>query len=205
MFGRSAKTLPIRMIGDSVLEQTAKPVPEITEEISVLAERMIATMYKADGCGLAAPQVGLLLRMFVLGVDYPDEDSAAVLTSGSPGERELLPLMPLALVNPEITFRSPVREFREEGCLSLPKLYARVERPVSIRIKARLIDGRPIDLECGGFLARAIQHEYDHLDGIVFAQRLDDENLALIRSGIDGILRKTRHTAYRLRRIADPS
>ena len=92
-------------------------------------------------------------------------------------------------------------EEREEGCLSVPGLYAPVKRPVSIVFQAQILGGREIRLECGGLLARAIQHEYDHLDGIVFVQRLEDEDLNAIKSGIDKIVKKSGKRNFKINRV----
>ena len=162
---------------------------------------MIETMYKNDGIGLAAPQVGVPLRMFALHVYMQEDENGNPVCGSSPGELELLPKMPLVFVNPEIVSRSEVIEEREEGCLSVPGLYAPVARPASVVLKAQILGGKEICLECGGLLGRAIQHEYDHLDGIVFVQRLKDEDLSSIKSGIDKIVKKSGKRNFKINRV----
>ncbi len=201
MFERIRKTLPVRLLGDSVLAGKAKPVKEVNAEILELGEKMVQTMYKHDGIGLAAPQVGVPLRMFALHVYTPEDENGNPLPVNSPGERELLPKMPLVFLNPEIVSRSEVKETRDEGCLSVPGLWAPVERPVSVVFKAQILGGGEICLECSGLLARAIQHEYDHLDGIVFVQRLADEDFNEIKSGIDKIVKKSGKKNFKLKRL----
>ncbi len=201
MFERMRKTLPVRLLGDSVLAGKSKPVGAVTEEILELGEKMVQTMYKHDGVGLAAPQVGVPLRMFALHVYAPEDENGNPLPTTSPGERELLPKMPLVFLNPEIVSRSEVKETREEGCLSVPGLGAPVERPVSVVFRAQILGGGEICLECAGLLARAIQHEYDHLDGIVFVQRLSDEAFSGIKPGIDKIVRKSGKKNFKLKRL----
>lgn len=201
MFERMRKTLPVRLLGDSVLAGKSKPVGAVTEEILELGEKMVQTMYKHDGVGLAAPQVGVPLRMFALHVYAPEDENGNLLPATSPGERELLPKMPLVFLNPEIVSRSEVKETREEGCLSVPGLWAPVERPVSVVFRAQILGGGEICLECAGLLARAIQHEYDHLDGIVFVQRLSDEAFSGIKPGIDKIVRKSGKKNFKLKRL----
>ncbi len=201
MFGKEKKTLPVRLLGDSVLNAKAKVVRKIDAELFELGEKMIETMYRHNGIGLAAPQVGVPLRMFALHVYMDEDENGNPLCGNSPGELELLPKMPLVFVNPEIVSRSEVIEEREEGCLSVPGLYAPVKRPVSIVFQAQILGGREIRLECGGLLARAIQHEYDHLDGIVFVQRLEDEDLNAIKSGIDKIVKKSGKRNFKINRV----
>ena len=201
MFERMRKTLPVRLLGDSVLAGKSKPVGAVTEEILELGEKMVQTMYKHDGVGLAAPQVGVPLRMFALHVYAPEDENGNPLPATSPGERELLPKMPLVFLNPEIVSRSEVKETREEGCLSVPGLWAPVERPVSVVFRAQILGGGEICLECAGLLARAIQHEYDHLDGIVFVHRLSDEAFSGIKPGIDKIVRKSGKKNFKLKRL----
>ena len=201
MFERIRKTLPVRLLGDSVLAGKAKPVGNIDGEILELGEKMVQTMYKHDGVGLAAPQVGVPLRMFALHVYTPEDENGNPLPVNSPGERELLPKMPLVFINPEIVSRSEVMEEREEGCLSVPGLYAPVKRPASIVFHAQILGGREIQLECGGLLARAIQHEYDHLDGIVFVQRLEEKDLNSIKSGIDKIVKKSGKRNFKINHV----
>ncbi len=201
MFAREKKTLPVRMLGDSILNGKAKVVRKVDDELFDLGEKMIETMYRNNGIGLAAPQVGVPLRMFALHVYMDEDENGNPLCGNSPGEIELLPKMPLVFVNPEIVSRSEVMEEREEGCLSVPGLYAPVKRPASIVFHAQILGGREIQLECGGLLARAIQHEYDHLDGIVFVQRLEEKDLNAIKSGIDKIVKKSGKRNFKINHV----
>lgn len=143
--------LNIVLYPDDPLTQKAAPVESFDAELERLSEDMLETMHAYEGVGLAAPQVGISRRMLVL--QEPD----------SP---------PLCLVNPEIV-ESEGSEEGEEGCLSLPNLAANILRATRIRVKAFDPHGKPLDFEATDFLARVIQHENDHLDGIVFPQRLD--------------------------------
>lgn len=173
--------MEIKTYGDQVLKEIAAPVPEIDDEIKKLASRMEETMYDADGVGLAAPQVGVSLRLIVLGVPTPNPETHQ---PSSPGELLLLPRMPMALINPEITPVTDKMVIAEEGCLSVPQLYAQVRRPERVMLNAVLLNGEKINIECGGFLARAIQHEVDHLNGILFVDKLEDEELAKIKEDL---------------------
>jgi len=146
-------TREVRLLGDPVLRTPAEPVEEITPEIRQLISDMLETMYAEDGVGLAAPQVGLSIRVIV--VD-PHEDGVE----------------PVALVNPTIVARSAETEKGEEGCLSIPGVKDFVERPVRITIEGLDRDGNAVRIEADALQARVLQHEVDHLDGILFFDRL---------------------------------
>ena len=195
------KKLTLRILGDPVLDQIAKPVEKIDDSIIDLAHQMLPIMYDTNGVGLAAPQVGVSLRMFVLDVPAPEDEEGHPLPVNSPGEIQLLPQMPVAFINPEVTPIGTETSEMDEGCLSVPKLYAPVKRPEKVMLKATLLNGKEICMECGGFLARAIQHENDHLDGIVFVRRLEDEALEGIKKGLDKILKKNGKPNYKIKRL----
>ena len=195
-FGKK-KSLSMKYLGEACLHQKAARIEAITDDIRNLGEAMLDVMYRHEGVGLAAPQVGILLRLVTLDVSESKEPEMPL----SPGERELLPLMPLVLVNPEIESFSSVTEIREEGCLSVPKLYAPVERPISVVLKTTLLDGRQIRVDCGGFLARALQHELDHLDGVVYVQRVKDPDFAGILPQLQKIYKKYGPRGYKINRL----
>lgn len=195
------KKLTIRIIGDPVLDQIAKPVEKIDDSIIELARQMLPIMYDSNGVGLAAPQVGISLRMFVVDIEPPEDEDGHPLPLSSPGEIQLLPQMPMAFINPEITPIGTEMSEMDEGCLSVPKLYAPVKRPEKIMLKATLLNGKEICMECGGFLARALQHEYDHLNGIVFVKRLEDEAMESIKKGLEKILKKNGKPNYKVKRL----
>jgi peptide deformylase len=177
------KTLEIRIWGDPVLRRKADPIPTAPDpELAKLAKAMVATMRSADGVGLAAPQIGKSIRFVVLEVPMPDNGPS------SPGEALLLPMMPLALINPEIVpITTGGLDTAEEGCLSVPKLYAKVQRPSKVILKALTLSGERLDIECGGFLARAIQHEIDHLDGVLFPDRLDKAEFERVKDNLNAL------------------
>jgi len=152
----SREPLPLRFLGDPVLRRKADEVPEITPEIRDLIEAMFATMYAEEGVGLAAPQVGRSLRVFVIDVEAEEE--------GGPRVKQ-------AFVNPVIRERSG-EIVGEEGCLSIPGLRADVKRAARVVVEATDADGKPFRIEAEGLVARALQHEQDHLDGILFLDRL---------------------------------
>jgi peptide deformylase len=153
-----------------VLKSRAAPVETIDDALRRLVADMFETMYVAPGIGLAAPQVGVLKRVVVIDVAEGEERR------------------PMALVNPEIVWRSEELVTAEEGCLSLPKQFADVTRPQAIQVRFLTEQGEPRELAADGLLARCVQHEVDHLDGILFTDHLS----ALRRSMILRRLTKTR-------------
>jgi peptide deformylase len=143
----------LRFMGDPVLREKAEPVDEVTDEIRTLVADMFDTMYAEEGVGLAAPQVGIGRRVIV--VD-PHEDDVE----------------PFALINPEIVHFSEDLDRGEEGCLSIPGLKEIVERSASVRVEGLDTRGLRVSIEAEGLLARILQHEVDHLDGVLFIDRV---------------------------------
>ncbi len=170
--------LTVRLYGDPVLRQVATPVREITAEIKRIIADMTETMWHQVGIGLAAPQVGLPHRILVM-------------DDGKGGAQ--------ALINPEIETRSgTVRE--EEGCLSIPGVFGVVERSKTITVKAMDADGKPVSLEATGLKARIVQHELDHLDGVLFIDRLPPVTRDRIKKKIqkEGFPKETGNHAFAL-------
>ena len=146
---------PIIVIPDPVLRETSAPVERVDDQVRAFADDMLETMYEAPGIGLAAIQVGEPIRMLVADVSREDEDRA-----------------PHVLINPEIVARSDEANVYEEGCLSIPDYYADVERPASVTVSYIDRDGEQRTLEADGLLATCLQHEIDHLDGILFVDHI---------------------------------
>jgi len=191
----------MRYLGDPVLAAKAKPVEVITDEIRELSRAMLKLMYEKKGIGLAGNQVGELLRIVVIDIDAPTDDDGNPIPLQTPGEIELLPKMPITLINPEIVSCSEELSDYDEGCLSVPKLYSNVVRPASVVLKSQLLDGSSILAECGGLLARVLQHEIDHLDGMVFVQKADEEGYKKIESGIEKMIRKNGPRGFKVKRL----
>ena len=170
--------LNIKYYGDPVLNKVSSKIDIITDELNKLSSEMIGAMYEYDGVGLAAPQIGLSWNLIVINLspEYLQSNSAI-----SPGEALLLPQMPVTLINPEITSFGTEMSSMEEGCLSVPEIYASVTRPTVVTLKSQMLSGETINIECGGFLARVLQHEVDHLKGVLFIDRLDPEDYKKIR------------------------
>jgi len=156
MKNRKPNNLHIRLYGDKVLREVAKPVTEFTDDIKDFIADLTHTMYEKDGVGLAAPQVGKSLRIFVVDPFWFNEE----------GKKN-----PLVLVNPEFKeFQGEVDA--DEGCLSLPNIFEPVQRAKSVVIEALNEKGEKIQYEADGLFARALQHENDHLDGILFVDKI---------------------------------
>ncbi len=170
--------LPIIYYGNPLLRKKAKEVGAITPEIQQLAFDMIETMDANQGIGLAAPQVGQLIRLFVLRNYVEAPDGTFQLTNAQ------------VYVNPKVSLLSNQTQEDTEGCLSIPKLRAPVVRPLSIRVEALSLDGIPFVEEIEGYKARVIMHENDHLNGVLFIDRLDSQ----LRKKLEPDLRKIKST-----------
>ncbi len=144
----------ITKLGEDILRQKAQPVAEVNEQIRTLCDDMFETMIEAEGVGLAGPQVGKNLRLFVL---IADDDVKRVF------------------INPQIIKTSEEVGEYDEGCLSIPQVYETIIRPTKVTVQALNEKGKPFTLEADGLLARIIQHEYDHLEGILYIDRGDKE------------------------------
>ncbi len=147
--------LPILTAPDPRLKKTSTPVKAVDGEIRKLMDDMLETMYQAPGIGLAAPQVGVLKRVIVLDLAREGEEP-----------------QPLRLANPEIVWVSDDDAVYNEGCLSVPEHYADVARPASCRVKYLDHENKPREIEADGLLATCLQHEVDHLDGVLFIDHL---------------------------------
>lgn len=146
---------PILILPDERLRAIAEPIEKIDDGIRQLAQDMLDTMYDAPGIGLAAPQVGELRRIVVMDLSKDDEPKA-----------------PIVMINPEILSYSDETVTTEEGCLSIPELYYEVERPAEVKVRYTSLEGETVELEAGDRLAICIQHELDHLDGVLYIDYL---------------------------------
>ena len=170
--------LPIVQIGDPILRKRCKAVKEVTEEIEELVENMLETMHDAHGVGLAAPQIGIDLRLAVVDVSYDPECVSFLKVNGEDARVE--DIMPLVFINPEFELTGD-KEKMEEGCLSIQDIRADVQRPSVVRGKFGQLDGSIIEIETDGLLARVIQHETDHLNGVLFVDRVSAATKLAIR------------------------
>ncbi|HBL74510.1 MAG: peptide deformylase [Bacteroidetes bacterium GWF2_42_66] len=176
---------PITVYGDPLLRQTAKPINKDYPELAKLIEDMFETMYFSDGVGLAAPQIGLSIRIFVIdATTYADEEPE-------------LANFKKAFINPEIIERTGDEWALNEGCLSLPEIREDIPRPEMVRIKYLDENFTEHDETYSGFAARVIQHEYDHLDGILFIDLLNPLKRRLLKSKLTAISKGKISTKYR--------
>ena len=181
--------LPILEYGDPILRAKGKPIDNIDDRIRELAENMIETMHAANGVGLAAQQVGEALQLTVLDVSLVEDRPSTLKVDGK--EVDPKAAMPLVLINPEIELRGST-ETGVEGCLSFPEITGDIERATSVIVRAQTLESSTIEIEATGFLARAIQHEGDHLNGILFIDRMNSAAKAALSSRLKRLQKETR-------------
>ncbi|HEY5704829.1 MAG TPA: peptide deformylase [Terrimicrobiaceae bacterium] len=175
--------LEIVQYGHPALRAKGRRLEKIDARIRALAQDMLETMYDADGVGLAAQQVGMPVQLCVIDVTEVKDRPSVLRIAGNPVEIEAH--MPLVLINPEVeAFGKP--QTGVEGCLSFPGVQADVTRPSGVRVRALTLDGHTLEFEAGGLLARAVQHEHDHLQGILFIDRLSVPERRRIESEVRG-------------------
>jgi peptide deformylase len=165
MSSSSTKALtiyPILLQPHKILSAVAEPAPGADAKTLAILENMLHTLYRADGVGLAAPQVGVSQRLVVADIGMPRED----------GKRDYSVKKPVFYINPEIVWSSEETSSRQEGCLSLPNVWGDVIRPTNVRVKYMTRDGEAVEEEFGGLASVVIQHEIDHLNGVLFTQRM---------------------------------
>lgn len=153
---------PLVILPDAQLRLVSKPVEAVTSEVRTLVEDMSETMYDAPGIGLAAIQIGVPLRVVTIDLSKPEAKE---------GE-EPEPRKPQVFINPQVTWSSEEFSAYEEGCLSIPEYYEEVERPAQVKVRYMDLDGRTQEVAADGLLATCLQHEIDHLDGILFIDHL---------------------------------
>jgi peptide deformylase len=146
---------PLVILPDALLRKTSETVTTVTSEIRALADDMLATMYDAPGIGLAAIQIGVMKRVVVIDLAKPEEEKT-----------------PMVFLNPEVIAESDELNVHEEGCLSIPEYYAEVERPERVTVRYLGLDGKSHLLDADGLLSTCLQHEIDHLNGVLFIDYL---------------------------------
>lgn len=167
--------LTIVHYGDPVLKKKGQAITAFDKKLAKLADDMVATMHEAAGIGLAAQQVGLALQICVMDLRETEAGFAYKLDGSSP---PLDLIMPIALINPVVEVVPEPKEAYEEGCLSFPEIRGDVVRPETIRVRFQDVHGQPHEMICDGLLARCVQHEVDHLNGILFIERMSKAVLA---------------------------
>jgi peptide deformylase len=182
-------TLRITQYGESILHQKGKNVEIFNSELSKLSIDMLESMRQVEGIGLAAQQVGKALQFCVVDVPEHPEFPTTCILDGKPLSSILL--MPLSLANPSVDFLPSDEFYYEEGCLSFPEIRGDVARPERIVVRYQDLDGAVHQLECDGLLSRCIQHEVDHLNGVLFIDRMEKDVLSEIKSEIKALKKNT--------------
>ena len=175
--------------GTPALRQKGARIESITPAIKKLAADMLETMYIYKGVGLAAQQVSVARQLTVIDVRGVTDRPSSLELNGQPAD--VAGFMPLVLINPEV---KPVGQpaTGPEGCLSFPEIYADITRPDVVDVKALNLEGKPVEFRCGGLLARVVQHEADHLNGILFIDRMSRETKEELRPELDELQAKTK-------------
>ncbi len=174
--------LPIVKYGEPILRKKGMPIEKITPEVRRLIDDMFETMYEVAGIGLAAEQVGHALQLAIVDVRAVKDRPSTLELDGKPAD--VAEFMPLVLINPKITPYGDAAK-GAEGCLSFPQVYADITRPEFVEVEAINAEGKTIRFKAGGLLSRAVQHEVDHLNGILFIDRMSAEAKAEIKAEIE--------------------
>src|SRR6266446_3473659 len=181
--------LSILKYGHPALRQKGQRIEKITPVIEELIADMFETMYKAAGIGLAAQQVGQALQLTVIDVRAAKDRPSTLEIGGKPAD--VASFMPLVLINPRIKpFGEPAAG--PEGCLSFPEMYTDITRPESVEVTALNAKGETVEFKAGGLLSRAIQHEVDHLNAILFIDRMGSADKAALKPELDELQRATK-------------
>ena len=180
--------LPIRKYGDPILRAKGKPIETVDDHIRSLAENMLETMHAANGVGLAAQQVGEALQLTVLDVSQVEDRPSTMKVNGA--EVNVVATMPLVLLNPTLRL-GDAKDSGTEGCLSFPDITAEIDRVTSVELEAETLDGEKIRIEASGLLSRALQHEVDHLNGILFIDRMSSAAKASVASKLKRLQKET--------------
>jgi len=182
--------LPILQYGDPILRTKGKRIEEIDDRVRELAANMLETMHAAHGVGLAAQQIGEALQLTVLDVSAAEDRPSTLKLDGTDVD-DPKTAMPLVLINPEIELHGET-EVGVEGCLSFPEITGDIERAQSVIVRAQTLEAGTLHIEASGFLARAIQHECDHLNGILFIDRMSSAAKAASSSRLRRLQKETR-------------
>ena len=180
--------LPIVKYGNPILRAPGKRIEQTDERIRSLAADMLETMQAANGIGLAAQQVGAALQLTVLDVSQVEDRPSKMKLNGT--EVDPASAMPLVLLNPRLQLHEETAS-GNEGCLSFPDINAEIDRAISVRLEAETLEGETIRIEAAGLLARALQHEVDHLNGILFIDRMSSVTKASLSSRLKRLQKET--------------
>jgi peptide deformylase len=180
--------LPIRKYGEAILRVKGKQVANVDENIRALVDDMLETMHAANGVGLAAQQIGEALQLTVVDVSQVEDRPSTMKLNGEWIDPRSA--MPLILLNPKLQL-SEETAAGSEGCLSFPEITAEISRAVTVTVEAETLEGRTVRIEAGGLLARVLQHEVDHLNGILFVDRMSSAAKAAVASKLKRLQKET--------------
>jgi peptide deformylase len=180
--------LPIKKYGDPILRAKGKRIEEVDERIRMLAADMLETMHAANGIGLAAQQVGAALQLTVLDISQVEDRPSMMKLNGK--KVDPASAMPLVLLNPKLRLHEET-DAGNEGCLSFPDINAEIDRAISVELEAETLEGETVRIEAAGLLSRALQHEVDHLNGILFIDRMSSVAKASLASRLKRLQKET--------------
>jgi peptide deformylase len=193
--------LPIVQYGDPVLRAKGKRIDKVDHRLRELAQNMIETMHAANGVGLAAQQIGEPIQLTVLDISQVEDRPTSMKFNGSSIDPKSA--MPLVLINPQVELGSET-EIGTEGCLSFPEITGEISRATSITVRGQDLEENAIEIATSGFLARAIQHEVDHLNGILFIDRMSSALKSSLSSKLRRLQKETQRGArHRQRAVAE--
>lgn len=187
--------LPIVRYDSEVLHKKGAPVVGFDSALAELARGMVETMHAAAGIGLAAQQIGRAMQFFVMDLRGAQSQFSWEL-DGRPPPLDLI--MPMSVANPKLTIVPAGSQTAEEGCLSFPGIHGDVERPFAVRVEFDDVHGQRHSLLCDGLLARCVQHETDHVNGVLFTERMTKATLTAIDAGLKALKRETRNAGKRI-------
>ena len=180
--------LPIRKYGDPILRAKGRRIEKVDEQIRALAADMLETMHAANGVGLAAQQVGHALQLTVLDISQVEDRPSTLKLNGN--QVDPASAMPLVLLNPQLRLHEEM-DSGNEGCLSFPDITGEIDRAISVEVEAETLEGETVRIEAAGLLSRALQHEFDHLNGILFIDRMSSVAKASHASRLKRLQRET--------------
>lgn len=186
--------LQIRQYGDPILRAKGERISAVDDRIRQLAADMLETMHEASGVGLAAQQVGEALQLTVIDISESEDRPSTIRVNGAAAE--LRSSMPLILVNPQLTLGTETNT-GTEGCLSFPEITGDIERAHAVVVRAETLDGKTVEIEATGLLARALQHEADHLNGILFIDRMSSAAKVSLSSRLKRLQKETQRGQVR--------
>lgn len=186
--------LEIVRYGDPMLRAQGRRISEVDDYVRELARNMIETMQAANGVGLAAQQVGEALQLTVIDVSHAEDQASTLKLDGK--EVDPNEMMPLILLNPELSLGKETN-IAVEGCLSFPEITGDIRRAIAVKVKGETLEGEVIAFEASGLLARALQHEVDHLNGVLFIDRMSAATKVALRSRLKRMQRETVGSLHR--------